>query len=55
MCDLSFEVEEGTCFGLLGPNGAGKTTMMKMIYGRSSRDARDGGTIERLRLRPRPR
>ncbi len=45
VCDLSFEVEEGTCFGLLGPNGAGKTTMMKMIYGRSSRNARDGETI----------
>ncbi len=44
--DLSFEVEEGTCFGLLGPNGAGKTTMMKMIYGRSSRDDHDGGTID---------
>jgi len=43
--DLSFEVEEGTCFGLLGPNGAGKTTMMKMIYGRSSRIPNDGGTI----------
>ncbi|MBP7050585.1 MAG: ABC transporter ATP-binding protein [Phycisphaerae bacterium] len=45
VCDLSFEVEEGTCFGLLGPNGAGKTTMMKMIYGRSSRGGGDGGTI----------
>lgn len=45
VCDLSFEVEEGTCFGLLGPNGAGKTTMMKMIYGRSSRGADDGGAI----------
>jgi lipooligosaccharide transport system ATP-binding protein len=45
VCDLSFEVQEGVCFGLLGPNGAGKTTMMKMIYGRSSRDVRDGGTI----------
>ncbi|MCU0916584.1 MAG: ABC transporter ATP-binding protein [Planctomycetes bacterium] len=44
--DLSFEVEEGTCFGLLGPNGAGKTTMMKMIYGRSSRTDHDGGIIE---------
>jgi lipooligosaccharide transport system ATP-binding protein len=43
--DLSFEVEEGTCFGLLGPNGAGKTTMMKTIYGRSSRDSHDGGAI----------
>ncbi len=45
VCDLSFEVEEGTCFGLLGPNGAGKTTMMRMIYGRSSRMAGDHGTI----------
>ena len=46
VCDLSFEVEEGTCFGLLGPNGAGKTTMMKMIYGRSRRNNHDGGIIE---------
>ncbi len=46
VCDLSFEVEAGTCFGLLGPNGAGKTTMMKMIYGRSRRDDHDGGTID---------
>ena len=46
VCDLDFEVEEGTCFGLLGPNGAGKTTMMKMLYGRSSRDHRNDGTID---------
>jgi lipooligosaccharide transport system ATP-binding protein len=45
VCDLSFEVEEGTCFGLLGPNGAGKTTMMKMLYGRSSRNWRSDGVI----------
>lgn len=44
--DLSFEVEEGTCFGLLGPNGAGKTTMMKMIYGRSSRNPGTDGVID---------
>jgi lipooligosaccharide transport system ATP-binding protein len=50
--DLSFEVEEGTCFGLLGPNGAGKTTMMKMIYGRSSRDDHDGGLIDVLGYDP---
>ncbi len=50
--DLSFEVEEGTCFGLLGPNGAGKTTMMKMIYGRSSRDDHGGGTIDVLGYDP---
>lgn len=29
--DVSFEVEEGSCFGLLGPNGAGKTTTMEII------------------------
>ena len=46
VCDLSFEVEEGTCFGLLGPNGAGKTTMMKMIYGRSRRNDHNGGVID---------
>ncbi|MBN1506723.1 MAG: ABC transporter ATP-binding protein [Sedimentisphaerales bacterium] len=46
VCDLSFEVEESTCFGLLGPNGAGKTTMMKMIYGRSRRNNHDGGIID---------
>lgn len=46
VCDLDFEVEEGTCFGLLGPNGAGKTTMMKMVYGRSRRNNHDGGVIE---------
>ncbi len=46
VCDLSFEVEEGTCYGLLGPNGAGKTTMMKMVYGRSRRNDHDGGIID---------
>ncbi len=29
---ISFEIEEGICFGFLGPNGAGKTTAMKMIH-----------------------
>jgi len=29
--DISFEVNEGECFGFLGPNGAGKTTTMRMI------------------------
>jgi lipooligosaccharide transport system ATP-binding protein len=43
--DLSFSAPPGVCFGLLGPNGAGKTTMMKMIYGKSRRDADCGGTI----------
>lgn len=31
--DVSFVVDEGSCFGLLGPNGAGKTTTVEMIEG----------------------
>lgn len=31
--DVSFVVEQGSCFGLLGPNGAGKTTTVEMIEG----------------------
>ena len=31
--DVSFEVEEGICFGLLGPNGAGKTTTVEIMEG----------------------
>ena len=31
--DVSFAVEEGTCFGLLGPNGAGKTTTVEILEG----------------------
>lgn len=46
VCDLSFAVEAGSCFGLLGPNGAGKTTMMKTIYGAAARDKKCSGTIE---------
>lgn len=30
---VSFEVEEGICFGLLGPNGAGKTTTVEIMEG----------------------
>lgn len=45
VCDLSFSVKAGTCFGFLGPNGAGKTTMMKMLYGKCPRDQRNGGAI----------
>jgi lipooligosaccharide transport system ATP-binding protein len=51
--DLSFAVEEATCFGLLGPNGAGKTTMMKMIYARSPRDRDCGGTMDIFGFDPR--
>jgi lipooligosaccharide transport system ATP-binding protein len=36
--DVSFEIEEGSCFGFLGPNGAGKTTLMKMLFGMARRD-----------------
>ncbi|MBI5183989.1 MAG: ATP-binding cassette domain-containing protein [Nitrospinae bacterium] len=28
---ISYEVNEGECFGLLGPNGAGKTTLIRML------------------------
>jgi ABC-2 type transport system ATP-binding protein len=31
--NISFEIEEGVCFGLLGPNGAGKTTTIEMMEG----------------------
>jgi lipooligosaccharide transport system ATP-binding protein len=29
---ISFEIQEGECFGFLGPNGAGKTTTIRMIH-----------------------
>lgn len=51
--NLSFAVEEATCFGLLGPNGAGKTTMMKMIYARSPRDRDCRGTMDIFGYDPR--
>jgi lipooligosaccharide transport system ATP-binding protein len=51
--DLSFEVEAGTCFGFLGPNGAGKSTMMKMLYGKCSRDKDCDGVIDVFGFDPR--
>lgn len=30
---VSFNIEQGCCFGLLGPNGAGKTTTVEMLEG----------------------
>ncbi len=29
---ISFDIEEGECFGFLGPNGAGKTSTVRMIH-----------------------
>jgi len=37
--DVSFEIQEGSCFGLLGPNGAGKTTTIEMMEGIKMPDA----------------
>jgi lipooligosaccharide transport system ATP-binding protein len=44
--DLSFAVESGSCFGFLGPNGAGKTTVMKMLYGKCTRDKNCNGQMD---------
>jgi len=33
VCDVSFDVSTGECFGLLGPNGAGKSTSIQCITG----------------------
>jgi lipooligosaccharide transport system ATP-binding protein len=44
--ELSFSLDAGICFGFLGPNGAGKTTVMKMIYGKCTRDKDNNGTMD---------
>jgi lipooligosaccharide transport system ATP-binding protein len=44
--NLSFSVEEGSCFGFLGPNGAGKTTVMKIIYGKCTREKNSDDTMD---------
>lgn len=51
--DLSFEVDGATCFGFLGPNGAGKTTMMKMIYGKCTRNKDCDGKMDIFGFDPR--
>jgi ABC-type polysaccharide/polyol phosphate transport system ATPase subunit len=30
---VSFEVEQGECFGIIGPNGSGKSTLLKILAG----------------------
>jgi len=44
--DLSFQVNEATCFCLLGPNGAGKTTMMKILYAKAMPDEREDTVLD---------
>jgi lipooligosaccharide transport system ATP-binding protein len=44
--NLSFCLDEGICFGFLGPNGAGKTTVMKMVYGKCTRDKDNPGSMD---------
>ncbi|MHC4110187.1 MAG: ATP-binding cassette domain-containing protein, partial [Planctomycetota bacterium] len=44
--DLSFAVESGSCYGFLGPNGAGKTTVMKMLYGKCTRNKNCNGQMD---------
>ena len=38
---ISFDIEEGECFGFLGPNGAGKTSTVRMIHCVSPADLGD--------------
>ncbi|MCP4188598.1 MAG: ABC transporter ATP-binding protein [Gammaproteobacteria bacterium] len=40
--DVSFDIQQGSCFGLLGPNGAGKTTTIELMEGIKTPD---DGTI----------
>ena len=47
---ISFEIEEGECFGIIGPNGSGKSTLMKIIAGIYRADA--GDVVVRGRLSP---
>jgi lipooligosaccharide transport system ATP-binding protein len=49
---LSFKVAAGSCFGLLGPNGAGKSTMMKLLYGKATRDRNVESSIKVLGFDP---
>ncbi len=46
---ISFEIEEGECFGFLGTNGAGKTTTIEILEGYRPRN---GGTVSVLGTDP---
>ena len=50
--DVTFDVEEASCFGFLGPNGAGKSSMMKMIYCRTEQDNLPNSSIRIFGLNP---
>jgi lipooligosaccharide transport system ATP-binding protein len=52
--DVSFDIEEGECFGLLGPNGAGKTTLIRILTCVSPADAGEI-TVAGLNVREKPR
>ena len=53
--DMSFDVSSSTCYGFLGPNGAGKTTMMKMLYGKCTRDKDCTGSMDIFGFDPKNR
>ncbi len=48
LTDVSFEVNEGDCFGIVGPNGSGKSTLLKLITG--ILDPTSGDVITRGRI-----
>src|SRR5574344_2146591 len=37
--DVSFQIDQGECFGFLGPNGAGKSTTIRHLMGFSKPDS----------------
>lgn len=39
--NVSFEIENGECFGLIGPNGAGKSTLIDIMTGLTSFNSGD--------------